>query len=151
MKKILVVMILVFSGASTAFAHEGNIAIIEIRVGELYFQVSGKEKNAPLILEAERDYFLRFTNEGFAEHEANFGKNPQKGGTGLYVRYGENLMPGFLALHLRPKETAVLHLKISKDKIGDWELGCFMPGHYEGGQKAPLRIVTQQHKTTSHK
>jgi uncharacterized cupredoxin-like copper-binding protein len=58
----------------------------------------------------------------------------------LFGPGGDHAMHGFLGLHLKPGEKAVLHIWIPEDKKGEWEIGCFMPGHYEAGQKAPLII-----------
>lgn len=122
-----------------SFAHEGE-AELEVRMGEMYFQVPGREKNAPIRLETGESHLIRFTNEGQVEHEVHFGRNPYQEG-GLYEGYNESLFGSSdMGLHLKPGESAVLHVRISEDKKGEWEIGCFMPGHYEAGQKAPLII-----------
>lgn len=121
----------------SAFAQKDPVkADLEIRMGEFYFQVPGKEKNAPIELEAGKELLLKFVNEGKIVHEAHLGRNADTK-TRLYK---EELMPGFLGLHVEPKKEAFLHILIPEKQKGEWELGCLIPGHYEAGQKAKLII-----------
>jgi len=131
---------------------EAGVMDIEIHVGEMYFQVhkiNGEEveaeKNAPITIHANQPHLIRFENVGSVEHEVHFGRSPD-----LEARlYNENLfgpgdgehaMHGFLGLHLLPGESATLHVWIPESKKGEWEIGCFMPGHYEAGQHAPFIV-----------
>ncbi len=117
-------------------------ADLEIRMGEFYFQVPGKDKNAPIELEAGKELLIKFVNEGKIVHEAHFGRNADTKAR----LYKEDLMPGFLGVHLEPPKdpkeptVAFLHLLIPEKQKGQWELGCLIPGHYEAGQKAKLII-----------
>jgi uncharacterized cupredoxin-like copper-binding protein len=111
-------------------------ADLEIRMGEFYFEVPGQGKNAPITLEAEKELLIRLVNEGGVVHEIHFGRNAD-----LTARlYQEELMPGFLGLHLEPTQQALLHVRIPADRKGTWEIGCLIAGHYEAGQKAQLNI-----------
>lgn len=111
-------------------------ADLEIKMGEFYFQVPGKDKNAPIELEAGKELLIKFVNEGKVAHEAHFGKNFDS----TKRLYKEDLMPGFLGLHLEPNHVAYLHLLIPEKLKGEWEVGCLISGHYEAGQKAKLIV-----------
>jgi len=124
------------AGVMALAQKEPTKADLEIKMGEFYFQVPGKDKNAPIELEAGKELLIKFANEGKVVHEAHFGRNADTK-TRLYK---EELMPGFLGLHLEPKQEAFLHLLIAEKQKGEWELGCLIPGHYEAGQKAKLII-----------
>jgi uncharacterized cupredoxin-like copper-binding protein len=131
---------------SVARAHgEEDAETMEIAMGELYFRVGEGEANAPITLEAGERHLIRLHNEGAAAHEIHFGRDPD-----LEERvYRENLLGtegehgehGFLAVVLEPGEATTIMFVIPETKRGEWEIGCFMPGHYEGGQRAPL-VVT---------
>ncbi len=118
---------------------------IEVAMGEFYFQVEGQEKNAPIEIEANEKHFIRFTNEGSVMHEVHFGREPN-----LEERfYDKNLLGtegqhdahGFMALILMPGEAATVQVWVPDTKKGEWEIGCFMLGHYESGQHAPLIVI----------
>jgi uncharacterized cupredoxin-like copper-binding protein len=129
-----------------ARAHGGEEAeSMVIAMGELYFQTGDAEPNAPITLAAGERHLIRLHNEGQAAHEIHFGRDAD-----LEARsYRENLLGtegehgdhGFIAVVLEPGEAATVMFVIPETKRGEWEIGCFMPGHYEGGQRAPL-IVT---------
>jgi uncharacterized cupredoxin-like copper-binding protein len=122
---------------SSGFAQKDpSKADLEIRMGEFYFQVVGKEKNAPIEIEAGKELLVKFVNEGAIVHEAHFGNNFDS----AKRLYKDLLMPGFHGLHLETKAQASLHLLIPADKKGEWEIGCLIPGHYEAGQKAKLIV-----------
>jgi len=117
-----------------------------ITMGESYFQVDGGEKNAPLTLEAGRMYMLALRNEGQVRHEIRFGRDllhdDQVYNEDL-IGYGteEGGAHGSFSVMLRPGESCTLSLVIPTNRIGEWEFGCFMPGHHSFGQHAKL-IVT---------
>ncbi len=89
-------------------------ADLEIKMGEFYFQVPGKDKNAPIELEAGKELLIKFVNEGKVIHEAHFGRNFDS----TKCFYKEDLMPGFLGLHLEPNQVASLHLLIPEKLSG---------------------------------
>ncbi len=123
-------------GSSSAFAQKETKADLEIKMGEFYFQVPGKDKNAPIELPADKELLIKFVNEGSIAHEAHFGRDFDS----AKRLYKEDLMPGFLGLHLEPKQVGYLHLLIPAKQKGEWEIGCLIPGHYEAGQKAKLIV-----------
>lgn len=131
---------------SVARAHgDEDAETMEIAMGELYFRVEDGEANAPITLAAGERHMIRLHNEGASAHEIHFGRDAN-----LEERiYRENLLGtegehgehGFLAVVLQPGEATTVMFVIPETKRGEWEIGCFMPGHYEGGQHAPL-VVT---------
>ncbi|OGF56549.1 MAG: hypothetical protein A2Z21_06220 [Candidatus Fraserbacteria bacterium RBG_16_55_9] len=123
-------------GASALAQKDPTTADLEIRIGEFYFQVAGKDKNAPIELEAGKELLIKFVNEGSILHEAHFGRTADL----ATRRYQEELMPGFLGLHLAPQQQASVHLLVPSDRKGEWEIGCLITGHYEAGQKTKLVI-----------
>lgn len=123
-------------GSSALAQKDPTTADLEIRIGEFYFQVAGKDKNAPIELEAGKELLIKFVNEGSIIHEAHFGRNADL----ATRRYQEELMPGFLGLHLMSKQEASIHLFVPADRKGQWEVGCLIAGHYEAGQKAQLIV-----------
>lgn len=111
-----------------------------IEMGEYYYKKDDDKKNAPIKLEAGNEYLIKFENAGINEHQATFGKDPDL----AKRRYRKNLFTGektgFQGLILTPGQEALLHLNFGVDKKGEWEIGCFIPGHYEAGMKAPFII-----------
>ena len=110
---------------------------IEIEMGSMYFQVEGQEKNAPITLEVGKIYLLEFKNvNADLHHNALFGKDPD-----LDKRnYKVLLIDNFYGIELEGGQQGEIVLK-APDKPGDWEVGCFVSGHYEAGMKAPIKVV----------
>ena len=122
-------------------------ADVEIALGEFYFQVvndGGRaEENAPIELPAGEELLVRFVNEGQTLHLVTMGRDADPDGLG---GYRENLFgggatgSGFLSVNVEPGNEFLLHLFLPQDAAGEWEIGCFIPGHYQAGMKAPLII-----------
>ena len=117
-----------------------------ITMGESYFRVDDGEENAPLSLEAGKMHMLALRNEGQVRHEIRFGRdllhdqqiyNEDLAGHGTESRGAH----GSFSVMLRPGESCTLALVIPTNRVGEWEMGCFMPGHHSFGQHAKL-IVT---------
>lgn len=128
-------------------------ANVHIAMGEFYFQVVEVEdgeianrqgKNELIELPSAQELLIRFFNEGNAIHEAHFGRNPDPE---TLKSYQENLFgggpvgSGFIGVHLEPGQESMLHLWLPKSSQGEWEMGCFIPGHYKAGMAAPLRVT----------
>ncbi len=133
------------------FAHEGGEVDLEVHLGEMYFQVHAidgeeveAEKNAPIRLKANERHLIRFQNEGQVEHEVHFGRDPDLEERfykeNLFGHDGDHAAHGWMGLHLLPGESATIHVWIPEDQKGEWEVACFMLGHYEAGQHAPFII-----------
>jgi len=117
-----------------------------ITMGESYFRVDDGEKNAPLTLEAGRMYMIVLKNEGQVRHEIRFGRNllhEEQIYDEDLIGYGseERGAHGSFSVMLRPGESSTLSLVIPLNRTGEWEFGCFMPGHYSFGQHAKLIVV----------
>jgi uncharacterized cupredoxin-like copper-binding protein len=91
-------------------------------------------------------YMLVLRNEGQVRHELRFGRdllhdeqiyNEDLIGFGTESRGAH----GSFSVMLRPGESCTLSLVIPANRTGEWEMGCFMPGHYSFGQHASV-IVT---------
>ena len=124
-----------------------------ITMGESYFRVDEGEKNAPLTLEAGRMYMIVLKNEGQVRHEIRFGRNlfhEEQIYDEDLIGYGseERGAHGSFSVMLRPGESCTLSLVIPANRTGEWEFGCFMPGHYSFGQHAKLIVVEASQSET---
>jgi len=153
------------NGWRLALAHgdeeeTGEVTEVEISMGEFFFQVEGQPENAPIVLEAGVTYELVFKNVGAVLHEAKFGKDLKTNDEGQPVGYNENLFEdvevkiegdmagggfeveaeGLEEIDISPGDTLKVIVTIPEEKVGEWEIGCFIPGHYEAGMKAPLIV-----------
>ncbi|MEQ9191137.1 MAG: hypothetical protein RLQ25_11655 [Alphaproteobacteria bacterium] len=144
-----------------AFAHaEHDMGPdLTIYTGEFYFREDGKEENAPITLVSGRPHLIQFINEGWLDHEIHFGRGPDM----EERHYAENLFGpsmmqsgqrrhmahGMMGVHLPPRPddddaplpTATMHIWIPAGAEGEWEVGCFIPEHYEAGQHAVVKVV----------
>lgn len=41
---------------------------------------------------------------------------------------------------LQPGVELEVEVTMPKDRVGEWELACFVPGHYEAGMHVPVNI-----------
>lgn len=122
-------------------------ADLEIAMGEFFFQEitsdGRREKNAAIELAAGEEVLIRFVNEGNTLHLVSMGRDADPSGLG---GYNENLFgggaigSGFVSVNVEPGNEFLLHLFLPEDAAGEWEIGCFIPGHYQAGMKAPLII-----------
>ncbi|HYT78023.1 MAG TPA: hypothetical protein VEQ37_01940 [Actinomycetota bacterium] len=48
--------------------------------------------------------------------------------------------PGGIWIEVAPGAAVTLRLAVPTDATGTWEMGCFIPGHYQAGMKAALRV-----------
>jgi hypothetical protein len=117
-------------------AQNGGAQEIHIYVLDFSFRPHDGNPGDPIRIEAGKPYLITFENEGGIDHEIRFGRNPTDNLDG----YKENLFDGMLALHLRPGEFATLLIQVPAEKKGTWEIGCFLLGHYQAGQKEPFII-----------
>lgn len=138
----------------------GEVIEVDILMGEMFFQVEGQEKNAPIVLEAGHTYELVFKNVGTVLHEAKFGKDLKTDDQGNPTGYNENLFEdvevkikgdmaggefeieaeGLEEIDISPGDVLKVVVTIPEEKKGEWEIGCFVPGHYQAGMHAPLII-----------
>ena len=134
-------------------AHEDHLTDpdIEVEVGEFYFKLKMLEGNA--VEQAENDpihvhagtHLIRFTNVGSVQHEIHFGNTVEMNEEGAAIGFENNLWGHFLGLHLDPGDSGMLHIHFPDDAIGgEWQIGCFIPGHFEAGQVAVLEIEGEE-------
>lgn len=143
---------------STAWAER---IIIKVNLYEMSFQIEGQDPNAPLILKAGQDYKLIFENLGKMKHEILIGRGLVDSESNEYL---ENLFSNFKLvvtgsvmkdeekriwivetngmneIELDPGLRLALYFNLPESTKGDWELGCFMPGHYQMGMKRPIIV-----------
>ncbi len=152
---LLLIVALGVLGAALAHGEEGEVTTLEISMGEMFFQLEGQEQNAAIVLEAGETYAIEFKNVGAVKHVAFIGREVVTE-DGVAVGYATNLLedvevklegagweveaPGFIELELEPAEEAELIVTIPESLKGEWEIGCFIPGHYQAGMKAPFVI-----------
>lgn len=133
---VMIALTVAFSVPFQAQRDEPQAQEIHIYVLDFSFRPHDGNPGDPIRIEAGKPYLITFENEGGIDHEIRFGRNP----TANFDGYQENLFDGMLALHLRPGEFATLLIQVPSEKKGTWEIGCFLPGHYQAGQKEPLIV-----------
>lgn len=140
---------------SLALAQEMEPTQIRIEMGEYYFQVEGQEQNEAIVLQAGQPYELVFANVGTMEHEVLIGREVIVE-EGVPDGYETNLldavvmdvyeddwmvrMTGLIEFELEEGEALTMLVTVPEDLVGTWEIGCFVPGHYQAGMKAPFVI-----------
>jgi uncharacterized cupredoxin-like copper-binding protein len=48
--------------------------------------------------------------------------------------------PGGASIEVSPGSAVTLRLAVPANATGSWEMGCFVPGHYQAGMKLGLRV-----------
>lgn len=129
------------SAAGTAITHRASAHVdvdqeIVITMGEMFFQADGQEAGEAIRVPANQVVRLVFINEGTVLHDAHFGRGPDLEGR----LYEENLAAPFDMLEIPAGGEAWITFTFTDDQIGEWEMGCFQLGHYEGGMVAPFII-----------
>ena len=129
--------------------------VLTIELGEMFFRTEGGRENEPIRLHAGETYDMTFRNVGGIEHEVMIGRNlavengrPHGYETNLldaeevkYLGHGWEVEAfGMKEIELAPGEEARLVFTLPPTKAGEWEIGCFVPGHYEAGMKAPVIV-----------
>jgi len=140
---------------SLALAQDAEPTQLRIEMGEFYFQVEGQEQNDAIVLQAGQPYELVFANVGTMEHEVLIGRELLVE-DGVPDGYETNLldavvtdvyeddwmvrMSGMIEFELEEGESITMLVTVPEDLVGTWEIGCFIPGHYQAGMKAPFVI-----------
>lgn len=161
---LLPFLLLLPCGAALAHGDDDHDAIeVRILMGEMYFQVDGQAKGEPLRLQAGQDYQLIFDNVGAMIHEVQIGRDPVAE-NGRYSGYRKHLLAnvsveiaadtvidgrkramkavafGLEELYADPGVKLALRFELPAEAKGRWEIGCFIPGHYEGGMKLDVIV-----------
>lgn len=102
-----------------------------------FFQI-GDQINEDIQLQLKAGETVRFIfdNQGQVLHDAHFGRGPDLDRR----RYNENMAAPFEMLELKSGQIGEVTFAFTEDHIGDWEVGCFQPAHYEQGMKFPFVI-----------
>jgi uncharacterized cupredoxin-like copper-binding protein len=109
-----------------------------------------------IVLLAGDQVTLTLANEGSVRHEFMVGRNPMANSAGYIDDFFEGIEPtvtpsdavaedmhddhaGFMVI-LDPGHTAEVSFVVPDDRTGEWEVGCFEPGHYDAGMHAVLTV-----------
>ncbi len=141
--------------ASTAVAQDAERIEVVIELHEYNFTIPGGEANAPIVFRAGQPYSVVFTNVGMMEHEVLIGRTVLVE-DGVPDGYETNLLDaievdvvgddwevgtsGFVEVELEPGQSIEIHFTLPAELIGTWEIGCFIPGHYQAGMLAPVVV-----------
>lgn len=132
---------------------------LTVLMGEFFFQAEGAPQNAPITLNVAVPYRITFKNVGKAVHRVKFGRGLVVE-EGVPFSYTEDLFEGvkvrvqgktssgsfkidmerFSELEIEPGVELEALFTLPQSKQGEWELGCFVIGHYEQGMKTKLII-----------
>jgi uncharacterized cupredoxin-like copper-binding protein len=133
-------------------------AVAEIDMYEFYFGNPQGEKNPVYRLPAGKTVGIHIHNEGDIVHELMIGQQMKQGDEHGYEEVLTELVPSDLFFYYGKVKAEVedsvfgelevepgvrdiwLRMKIPAELKGEWELGCFVEGHYEQGMKAKLII-----------
>lgn len=109
-----------------------------------------------LVLRAGRMYRLRLVNRGTVEHEFMVGRGAMASAEGDEHGYRQSLLAAMeaavrfdsgwvevMGLHevgVGPGEEVVVTFTVPETARGEWEMGCFLPGHYELGMHGRFAV-----------
>ena len=130
-------------------------AVIEIDMHELFFANPEGEQNPTFTLPAGKTVGIHIHNEGAIVHELAIGRNLEQGAykevltelvpSDLFFYYGdakaeiEDAEFGEAEVEPGVRDTWI-RMNIPADLAGEWELGCFVEGHYDEGMHAKLIV-----------
>jgi uncharacterized cupredoxin-like copper-binding protein len=142
-------------GTAHALQPKNLEAMIEIDMYEFYFANPQGEKNPTFRLPAGKTVGIHVHNEGAVVHELAIGR---KLAQGEYQEVLTELVPSDLFFYYGAVKAEVedakfgemevesgvrdiwIRMNIPAELKGEWELGCFVEGHYEQGMAAKLII-----------
>ncbi len=124
---------------------------IQVKMGEFYF------KPETIQLKAGQQVRIELVNEGKVEHEFMVGREVEMH-EGKAETFEKDFFEGIEIAHtveegklmkepghgteveLESGGKATLTFTVPADRKGEWEIGCFVPGHYEAGMKGKLVV-----------
>lgn len=149
-------------------------AVYNITMKEFEFHADDMEAMEPLEFEVGQLYELHFKNEGSLEHEVLIGQNPlvTDAEHNYHLDFDGNLLDdvevsirgemndadfvigvtGLVEFELNSGQELTLSFVLPEDKIGEWEIACFVsvdpdatednPGatHFDLGMKWPIVV-----------
>ena len=156
-------------GAVHALQPKGLEAVVEIDMKEMAFTVLG-EKTTPIVrLPVGKTVGLHLHNEGAVTHELLIGRKPVEFGETVIEGKKVAVPDGYAKALFKEHEADLfvyngearielegatfeelevdsgikdiwLRFKVTPELAGEWEIGCFVPGHYEAGMHATLIV-----------
>jgi uncharacterized cupredoxin-like copper-binding protein len=136
-------------------AEEDYDPVIVISMGDHFFEVPGTERDSPITVKAGRPYFLQIRNDGKQEHNVEWGRGvlTKDGMPEIYATHLMGHVPvkimnkswdvavdGLRDLNMKPGQEVELEVIFPESARGDWEIGCFRPGHYDAGMRIPFIV-----------
>lgn len=128
---------------------------MEIDMYEFYFGDPQGATNPTFRLPAGKTVGIHVHNEGAIVHELAIGRKIQEGAyqevltelvpSDLFFYYGQTKAEvegaQFGELEVEPGVRDVwLRINVPAELKGEWELGCFVEGHYENGMHAKILV-----------
>jgi uncharacterized cupredoxin-like copper-binding protein len=152
----------------------GEATPITISLTEYAVLIEGQPANTPLHLEAGKAYELLLKNTGKDKHEVMLGSEPKQLNNTFWHGYKTDFLKdveltlssklhdqeltvvalGLRSVVISPGQTLAVNFKLPADRVGDWELGCFLflqptadmdhpgPSHFDAGMKLPLHVTS---------
>lgn len=129
-------------------------AVIQIDLSEMQFADPQGAKNPTFKLPAGKTVGIHVHNQGTVVHELAIGRKVKTGGgyeqsltelvpMDLFFYYGavkaevEGATFGEIEVDAGVRDTW-LRFTVPPELKGEWEIGCFVEGHYEAGMKAKI-------------
>ena len=146
---------ILYAPAGIGHAEEEYDPVIVISMGDHFFEVPGAGRDTPITVTAGRPYFLQIRNDGKQEHNVEWGRGvltkdgmPEVYQTHLMGHVPVKIMnkawdvavDGLRDLNMKPGQEVELEVIFPESARGEWEIGCFRPGHYDGGMRIPLIV-----------
>lgn len=129
--------------------------VMEVDMSEMFFANPAGEMNPVFRIPAGRTVGIHLHNEGDELHELLIGRNLQNG---EYEQVLTKLFPSDLFFYYGRSRAEVedaefgeievgtglrdvwIRMNVPEEFKGEWEMGCFVPDHYESGMHATLII-----------
>jgi uncharacterized cupredoxin-like copper-binding protein len=148
---VLAVAALLLGACTTGTQDDTGTDRVEITMSEFAFDPD------PVTLPTGREVTVALTNDGDIRHEFMAGRDPMADGgymQDLFAGVDPAVTPaeavamdahdahaGFM-VQVEPGETVEVTFTLPADRAGDWEIGCFEPGHYEAGMHATFTVTS---------
>lgn len=146
---------------------ESEVVEFNIRLNEFTYEAQEIEAEGAIVLKAGNTYRITFENTGLIEHEIMIGaetKTMEMEGMEMLHGYHHDLlsdMPVSIMgemneqmfsltvrdlseIRLQPAQQMTVEFTLPDDKVGDYELGCFLPGHYQANMRMPVQVVSAE-------
>jgi uncharacterized cupredoxin-like copper-binding protein len=144
-----------------------------ITMSEHQFAVEGQELGEAIQLEVGKPYTLHFVHAGELEHEVLIGQEAIVIGEGMHHDFTSALLDdvetaiaglmndddfvievaGLAEIEMNPGQELSISFTLPEEKIGEWEIGCFVfldeeatkenpgPSHYDAGMHLSINVV----------